>query len=201
MNEENVDRIKHGLVATCLGDSGYFTYKRTRRGDAEIDNIVAYVLENSEKDYRVVDFTPYGYDERQYCSPGFDLPVGCLMRTTHGEYPQYHTSADDLSFVSPENLTESFLMYLEVIGVLEGNGKYLNMNPKCEPQLGRRGLYQNIGGAEQGKKLQLAMLWVLNMSDGNHSLLDIARRSRLQFRLICEAARHLTVAELLKETI
>jgi aminopeptidase-like protein len=123
------------------------------------------------------------------------------MRTTHGEYPQYHTSADDLSFVSPENLTESFLMYLEVIGVLEGNGKYLNMNPKCEPQLGRRGLYQNIGGAEQGKKLQLAMLWVLNMSDGNHSLLDIARRSRLQFRLICEAARHLKVAELLKETI
>jgi aminopeptidase-like protein len=201
MNEENVDKIKHGLVATCLGDSGYFTYKRTRRGDAEIDNIVAYVLENSEKDYRVVDFTPYGYDERQYCSPGFDLPVGCLMRTTHGEYPQYHTSADDLSFVSPENLTESFLMYLEVIGVLEGNGKYLNMNPKCEPQLGRRGLYQNIGGAEQGKKLQLAMLWVLNMSDGNHSLLDIARRSRLQFRLICEAARHLKVAELLKETI
>lgn len=200
LNEKNVDRIRHGLVATCLGDSGGFTYKKTRRGDAEVDDVVAYVLEQSEKEYRVADFIPYGYDERQYCSPGFDLPVGCLMRTTHGGYPQYHTSADDLSFVTPENLAESLSMYLEVIGVLEGNGKYLNVNPKCEPQLGRRGLYQKIGGAEQGKELQLAMLWVLNMSDGNHSLLDIARRSSLRFDLLCEAVRHLEEAELLKES-
>jgi len=200
LNEKNVDRIWHGLVATCLGDSGSFTYKKTRQGDAEIDDVVAYVLEQSEKDYRIADFAPYGYDERQYCSPGFDLPVGCLMRTTHGEYPQYHTSADDLSFVSPENLAESLSMYLEVIAVLEGNRTYINMNPKCEPQLGMRGLYQKIGGAEQGKKLQLAMLWVLNMSDGNHSLLDIARRSKQQFDILCEAANHLEEAGLLKQS-
>jgi len=199
-NERNVDRIWHGLVATCLGDSGSFTYKKTRQGDAEIDDVVAYVLEQSEKDYRIADFTPYGYDERQYCSPGFDLPVGCLMRTTHGEYPQYHTSADDLSFVSPENLAESLSMYLEVITVLEGNRAYINMNPKCEPQLGRRGLYQKIGGAEQGEKLQLAMLWVLNMSDGNHSIMDIARQSNLQFDNLCEAASHLEEVGLLKES-
>lgn len=200
LNEKNVDRIRHGLVATCLGDSGRFTYKKTRQGDTEIDDVVAYVLEQSERDYRVTDFTPYGYDERQYCSPGFDLPVGCLTRTTHGEYPQYHTSADDLSFVSPENLAESLSMYLKVIAVLEGNRTYIDMNPKCEPQLGRRGLYHKIGGAEQEKNQQLAMLWVLNMSDGNHSLLNIARRSGLPFDLLLDAARHLEEAELLKES-
>lgn len=200
LNKRTVDRIRHGLVATCLGDSGSFTYKKTRQGDAEIDDVVAYVLEQSGRDHRVVDFTPYGYDERQYCSPGFDLAVGCLMRTTHGEYPQYHTSADDLSFVSPENLAESLTMYLKVIEVLEGNRTYLNLNPKCEPQLGRRGLYQKTGGAEQETNLQLAMLWVLNMSDGNHSLLNIAQRSGLPFEQLCDAARHLEAAELLKES-
>lgn len=200
LNEQNVNRISHGLVATCLGDSGSFTYKKTRQGNAEIDDVVGYVLEQSENDYQLVEFTPYGYDERQYCSPGFDLPVGCLMRTTHGEYPQYHTSADDLSFVSPENLAESLSLYLEVIAVLEGNRTYLNLQPKCEPQLGRRGLYQKIGGAEQEKELQLAMLWTLNMSDGKHSLLAIAQRSGLPFDLLCDAARQLEAAELLKES-
>ena len=199
LNERNVGRIKHGLVATCLGDSGRFTYKKTRRGDTEIDAVVRHVLENSVKDSRIVDFSPYGYDERQYCSSGFNLPVGCLMRTTHGEYPQYHTSADDLSFVSPQNLADSLSMYLEVVGVLEGNKKYLNLNPKCEPQLGSRGLYQKIGGAEQGKNLQMAIMWVLNMSDGSHSLLDIAQLSGQSFGLLCEAAGLLQEAGLLEE--
>ena len=200
LNEKNVTRINHGLVATCLGDTGRFTYKKSRRGDAEIDDVVAYVLENTGNDYKIVDFSPYGYDERQYCSPGFDLPVGCLTRTTHGEYPQYHTSADDLSFVSSGCLGESLALYREVINVLEKNRTYLNVNQKCEPQLGRRGLYKSTGGAEQEKNLQLGILWLLNMSDGKHTLLEIAQRSGLQCELLSEAACLLKDAGLLEES-
>jgi aminopeptidase-like protein len=98
LNEEKTERIKHGLVAACVGDSGASTYKKSRRGNAEIDQAVAHVLKTSGKEYQIVDFFPYGYDERQYCSPGFNLPVGCLMRTPHGKYPEYHTSADNLEF-------------------------------------------------------------------------------------------------------
>ena len=140
MNEPNVSRIKSGLVIACVGDSGKFTYKKTRQGDADIDNIAAHVLEQSGNDFEILDFLPYGYDERQYCSPGFDLPVGCLMRTPHGQFPEYHTSADNLEFIQPEKLAVSFSIYLAVLNILENNKKYVNQNPKCEPQLGKRGL-------------------------------------------------------------
>ncbi len=96
--------------------------------------------------HRIEDFSPYGYDERQYCSPGFNLPVGCFMRTPHGQYPEYHTSADNLDFVSPEPLAGSLETCLGVLEVLEGNARYLSQNPKGEPQLGRRGLYRSMGG-------------------------------------------------------
>ncbi|HET6515126.1 MAG TPA: DUF4910 domain-containing protein, partial [Thermodesulfovibrionales bacterium] len=142
LNEQNVSRIKHGLVAACLGDSGRFTYKRSRQGNAEIDRAVINVLRNSCKDFEILDFIPFGYDERQYCSPGFNLPVGCLMRTPHGRYPEYHTSADNLGFVRPEYLSDSFSRLLSIVNILENNNKYISLNPKCEPQLGKRGLYQ-----------------------------------------------------------
>jgi aminopeptidase-like protein len=145
-----------------------------------------------------LDFTPYGYDERQYCSPGIDLPVGCFMRTPNGCYPQYHTSADDLSFVSPSSLGESFLQLLRVIQVLEGNDRYLNLNPKCEPQLGRRGLYRQLGGTKDAAASEMALLWVLNLSDGHHDLLDIAVRSDSPFERICNAADSLVNAGLLE---
>ena len=99
LNEATVSRIKHGLVAACVGDSGKFTYKTSRRENAEIDQIVPRVLKDADVDFEVIDFFPYGYDERQYCSPGFDLPVGCLMRTPHGQFPEYHTSADNMDFL------------------------------------------------------------------------------------------------------
>jgi len=199
LNEPNVSKIKHGLVVACVGDSGKFTYKKSRRGDAEIDRAVINILKNSGNDYEIMDFTPIGYDERQYCSPGFNLPVGCLMRTPHGCYPQYHTSADDLNFVQPEYLAASFSVYLSVLNVLENNNKYINQNPKCEPQLGKRGLYQTIGGQKDRKIRELAMLWVLNLSDGNHSLLDISDRSGLEFNLIKDAADTLLEHGLLKK--
>jgi aminopeptidase-like protein len=199
LNEPNVSRIKHGLVAACVGDSGKFTYKKSRQQNADIDRIVPHVLKSSGKDFEVIDFFPYGYDERQYCSPGFDLPVGCLMRTPHGQFPEYHTSADNLSFVKSEALSASLSMYIEVVGMIEGNGKYINQNPKCEPRLGTRGLYKLIGGHENSETFQLAMLWVLNQSDGINSLLDISERSGIKYSYIKDAAHALTDCGLLKE--
>ncbi|GAB60771.1 MAG: DUF4910 domain-containing protein [Candidatus Jettenia sp.] len=199
LNEPYVSRIKHGLVAACLGDSGRFTYKRSRRGNAEIDRVVMNVLKNSGNAYETIDFIPYGYDERQYCSPEFNLPVGCLMRTPYGHYPQYHTSADNLEFVQPKSLTDSLSLYLSIFNVLENNKTYSNRNPKCEPQLGRRGLYQMTGGQKDKKLKELAMLWVLNLSDGSNTLLDISDRSGLEFTLIHEAADMLLKHDLLQE--
>lgn len=198
-NQEHVSRIKHGLVATCLGDPGPFTYKRTPRGDAEIDHVVIEVLNRSQQPYGIVDFAPYGYDERQYCTPGFDLPVGSLTRTTYEHYPEYHTSADNLSLVRPEALVESLQMYAWVVGTLERNRRYLNLNPKAEPQLSRRGLYRLIGHGTEGRNRELALLWVLHLSNGQNSLLDIAKRSGMSFEAIDEAATMLKNVELLSE--
>jgi aminopeptidase-like protein len=196
LNEDKVSHIKHGLVLAGVGDSGKSHYKRSRRGDAEIDRATIHVLRHSGE-FAVVDFSPYGYDERQFCSPGFNLAVGCFMRTPHGRYNEYHTSADNLEFVKPEYLAESLEKCFWVIALLENNKTYLNRNPKCEPQLGRRGLYQMIGGQENGKLKELALLWVLNLSDGEHSLLDIAERSGLAFGLIKNAADALIGHDLL----
>ena len=197
-NEPRVSRIKHGLVVTGVGDASPFTYKRSRRGEAEIDRAAAHVLQHAGASHRVVDFTPYGYDERQYCSPGFDLPVGCFMRTPHGEYREYHTSADDLSFVTPAALAEAFDACRAIVEVLEGNLSYVNQSPKGEPQLGKRGLYRSLGGGLDRASREMAMLWVLNLSDGRHTLLDIAERSGLPFPAVREAATALADHGLLK---
>ncbi len=199
LNEAQVSKIKHGLVLTCMGDPGKSTYKKSRRGDAEIDRAVIHILKQSGKDYEIVEFSPYGYDERQFCSPGFNLPIGCLMRTPNGRYPEYHTSADNLDLVQPQYLADSFSKCLSVLHILENNKKYYNQNPKCEPQLGKRGLYGAIGGEANAKLSELAMLWVLNLSDGNHALLDISERSGLEFDVIKKAADTLLEYDLLKE--
>jgi aminopeptidase-like protein len=198
LNEERARRIAHGLVVACVGDAGRLTYKRSRRGDAEIDRAVVHVLAHSGQDYEVRDFSPYGYDERQYCSPGFDLAVGSLTRTPYGEYPEYHTSGDDPDLVRPDRLADSLQRYLEVFEVLEGNLTYVNLSPKGEPQLGKRGLYRSVGGESHTATSQIAMLWVLNLSDGSHSLLDIAERSKLPFTDVRQAARTLEAAGLLR---
>lgn len=199
LNEEITGRIKHGLVVACVGDPGKLTYKRSRRGDAEIDQAVAHVLINSGQEYEILEFTPYGYDERQYCSPGFNLPVGSLTRTPHGRFPEYHTSADNLDFVQPEYLADTFQTYLTVIEILEKNKKYLNTNPKCEPQLGKRGLYETMGGRKNANQMELAILWILNLSDGNHNLLDICEKADYPFEVIVEGTKLLIEQGLLVE--
>jgi aminopeptidase-like protein len=197
LNEERTSRIKAGLVVTCVGDPGNPTYKRSRRHDALIDRAAEHVLGMSGSDFRIVDFTPYGYDERQYCSPGFNLPVGSLTRTPNGEYSEYHTSADNLDFTKPDALADSLRNYVDVLDVIENDAVYVNQEPKGEPQLGKRGLYESTGGTGAGSDV-MAKLWVLNLCDGEHGLLDIARRSGLSFREIKRAARALYDAGLLE---
>ncbi|MDP9863417.1 DUF4910 domain-containing protein [Streptosporangium brasiliense] len=198
-NRERSERVKHGLVLACAGDSGTLTYKRSRRGDAEIDQVVRHVLRTSGREHEIVDFSPYGYDERQFCSPGFDMPVGSLTRTPYAGYPEYHTSADNPDFVSPEAMADTLETCWEITRVLERNRRYVNLSPYGEPQLGRRGLYGSLGGRSDTKQAQMAMLWVLNLSDEEHSLLDIAERSNLPFAAVADAAQALRGAGLLKE--
>lgn len=196
-NEARVGHVAHGLVLTGVGDRGAVTYKRSRAGDAQVDRAVEHVLRTSGRAHEVRDFSPWGYDERQYGSPGFKLPVGCLMRTPHGEYDEYHTSADDLDFVDAASLADSFEICRAAFGVLEGNRTYRNLSPRGEPQLGRRGVYRKTGGSDL-PGLEKAMLWVLSFSDGSSSLLDIAERAGLPFPVVAEAARTLESVELLE---
>jgi aminopeptidase-like protein len=190
-NEDRVGLIKHGLVISGVGDGGGPTYKRSRRGNAEIDRAMAHVLKHSGHHSTIVDFSPYGYDERQYCSPGFNLPVGMFQRAQYGKYPEYHTSADDLDFIRPQHLRDSYTIIRAALEVLEADRRFQSALPKCEPQLGRRGLYAAIGNEKRGDSKKMAMLWVLNYSDGEHSLLDIAERSDLPFVIIRSAAETL----------
>jgi aminopeptidase-like protein len=195
-NEGIAARIAHGLVVSCVGDGGGPTYKMSRRSDALIDRAMAHVLRR-EDTAQIVPFSPYGYDERQYCSPGFNLPVGLFQRSRFGEFPEYHTSGDNLELIGPTHLAASYRMIVTLLDVLENDAVMYNTSPKCEPQLGRRGLYAPVGGIADGTGQTMALLWVLNLSDGTNSLLDIAERAGLPFVVIHEAARRLAAHGLL----
>jgi aminopeptidase-like protein len=189
-------RVKHGLVLTCLGDGGDFHYKKSRQGGAVVDRAAASVLRGMSAAHHILEFSPYGYDERQFCSPGFNLPVGCLMRSHWGQFPEYHTSADNLDFVRPSALAESLDACLRIVDVLEHDIVYRNTNPFCEPALGRRGLYATVGGPTIADE-NMARLWVLNLADGTNSLIDIAERSGLSFATIKKVAAELVAHGLL----
>jgi aminopeptidase-like protein len=195
-NEAAASRIVAGLTLACVGDPAPLTYKRSRRGDALIDRAAAHVLRRSGK---LVDFVPWGWDERQFNSPAFDLPVGSLCRSREGEFEEYHSSADDLELVRPEQLEVALDNVLEILDVVETDRRYVNLAPKGEPQLGKRGLYPKMGGPAAEEE-QLAMLWVLNQSDGGKSLLEIAERSGILFASLRNSARKLVEAGLLAET-
>jgi aminopeptidase-like protein len=188
-NESTSQRIKHGLVVAMVGDAGGPTYKKSRRGNAAIDRAVAQVLHHSGLTPSIIDFFPYGYDERQFCSPGFNLPVGLFQRSRFAQIPQYHTSADNLEFIRADHLARSYGLIASTIDVIERDAVYLNTMPQCEPQLGKRGLYRVIGEDKGAEAANLAMLWILNLSDGAHSLLDIAERAKLPFPVVCKIAQ------------
>jgi aminopeptidase-like protein len=196
-NRERVSSIRHALSLVCLGDASALTYKRTLHGAQEVDRVLCHVLRASAQPHRVIDYYPYGYDERQFNSPGFRVPMGSLMRAQHGTFPEYHTSADDLSFVLPDQLAASLELCLSAIEVLDENRRYQNLAPYGEPQLGRRGVYRAIGGADI-EHAQLAALWVLTLSDGEHDLVHIAERAGLPFAQIRRAAELLEAQQLLR---
>jgi len=180
-NENNVHKMKYGVVATCVGDSGQLTYKKTKQGNTLIDKIVEKILVDSRDSYEIVDFFPTGSDERQFSSPGFNIPVGSLVRTLYGKFPEYHTSADNMDFINSKSLQDSFTKYNSIIHVLENNVIYKNQNPKCEPNLGKRKLYDLIGANKELPSNSNSIFWLLNQSDGNTSLLEIATKSNISF--------------------
>ena len=185
-------------MLSCIGDAAPFTYKKTRRGDATIDTVVQHVLKAAGAEHQVIDFSPYGYDERNFCSPRHNLPVGSLTRSTHSEFSGYHSSGDNLDLVSGSRLEEALFACLSVVSVLEGDCRYLNLIPDAEPQLGKRGLYGMMGGLQKRAAMEMALLWVMNLSDGRHGLLEIAERSGYSFDLIREAAELLVTHEILR---
>jgi aminopeptidase-like protein len=194
-NVDTAHRIQHGLILSGVGDSGPFTYKKSRQGNARIDRVVPRVLEGERIQHSVQEFSPYGYDERQFCSAGFNLPMGCFSRTPYGKYPEYHTSNDHPAFVKPESLAESLRALLCIVDQLESEQTFVNTKPKCEPQLGRRGLYGELNSDGE----TMAMLWLLNMSDGTNSLHDIAERATIPIERLVRVAKTLESHGLLEE--
>lgn len=216
-NERNVNKIDCGLVATCLGDSGNITYKKTRNGNSLIDKIVEKILKESGNKYNIIDFFPSGSDERQFSSPGFNLQIGSITRTLYGEFSEYHTSADNLNFVKPTYLQDTFEKYVKVILELEKSFQnrsrikkirekrnqrkklvYTNLFPKGEPNLGKRGLYNQIGAKKDGLEDKMPIFWILNLSDGQNSLYDIAKRSKISLSVLKKNAQMLVETGLIK---
>jgi aminopeptidase-like protein len=196
-NRGRLELIRHGLTIACIGDDGPFTYKRSRRGDAEIDRAAEIALRDMGIPCELVEFEPWGGDERQFCSPGFDLPLGALARTAHAAHAVNHTSDDGLDQIRPASLQASICLCLAIIDVLETNRACVNLSPYGEPQLGRRGLYRAAGGAVERPEDERALLWTLNLSDGSRTLLDIAARSGLPYRTVRRAAERLEEVGLL----
>ncbi|MBL8550265.1 MAG: DUF4910 domain-containing protein [Hyphomonadaceae bacterium] len=197
-NGDRIKNIHQGLILSCVGDAGGPTYKRSQKGDALIDKAVEKVMRDNSKEPNIVDFWPYGYDERQYNSPAFRLNVGLMLRSRFGLFPEYHTSADNMDFIRPEYLEESYKTALEVIDIIENDYKMVNLSPNGEPNLGKRGLYGAVGGDKKEYDANLPMLWMLNQSDGTKSILDIALRAKLPFPRFHRIAKILEEYDLLE---
>jgi aminopeptidase-like protein len=199
-----VSKTVAGYVVTCVGDPAPFSYKRSRQGNSFADRIVEHVLK-TKGTYPlagIMDFSPTGSDERQYCSPGFDLPIGSIMRSQYGTYKEYHTSLDNKDFISFDAMQESIDLYFEVCRTLEMACTYRNKIMACEPHLGRRGLYPSIGAGQEGftNVRPLPLLWVLNLSDGHHDLLDISQRCGIDMNTLHAAASQLLHHDLIERT-
>lgn len=184
------EHVVAGYVVTCVGIDVPFVYKRSRRGDSLADLATLHVLQERDQPFSDLEFFPDGgSDERQYCSPGFNLPVGSLMRAMYGTYPEYHTSLDDKNLISFSALQETIDVYEQIIRVLEHNRSYRSLYPFGEPQLGRRGLYSTLGTRDSSSSESVsALLWLLNYADGEHDLLEIASRSGHSMDALAAAA-------------
>lgn len=197
-NRDRVPKVVGGLTLTCLGDTAPLTYKRTFSGQHPIDSFARSALARTNASPRLLDFYPYGYDERQYNSPGFRMPIGSLMRSRHGRFPEYHTSLDNPQLIAADRLEEAKIAVVQILAFLDGNRRYRSLVPDGEPQLGRRGIYRAMGGGGDPEALQYAMLWLLQAGDGEHSLLDVSERSEIAFETISAAADLLAEHDLIE---
>ncbi len=192
------EKLVAGYIVNCLGTSRKYTYKKSRRGNTLTDRAAELMLKELEENYLIEDFSPTGSDEKHYCSPGFNLPVGSLMTDKYATYEEYHTSADNKSFISFEALEKSINRYLEIIYILKNNYTYRNLMPYGEPQLGKRHLFPSIGSQKNKDGFFVALKWVLNYSDGTNDLIQIAHRSGISYSLLVSAATQLLVSGLLE---
>lgn len=190
-----------GFVVTTVGDPGAFTYKKSRQGVALQDRAAEAVLRTLGKPFHLEDFVPIGSDERQYGSPGFNLPVGSLMRTRYGKYKEYHTSADNKAFISFKALEETIRVYLQVIDLMENNCRWQSNNPNCEPQLGKRGLYPDLGSQKEKDSFVETLMWVLNLCDGRHDTIDMVVKSGKPPGSVLEVLRVLEREKLIVRSI
>lgn len=193
------NHLEAGFVVTTIGDNGKFSYKRSRRGNALPDRAAELILKQTQPEYNIENFFPTGSDERQYCSPGFNLPVGSIMRTRYAKYKEYHTSGDNKEFICFAAMQQSVELYLKVIELIENNKFYINKMPFCEPQLGKRGLYPSLGSQKDTALAVDAMMWVLNLADGTKDLIDIITASNHDYKTILSVAATLEQNGLLEE--
>jgi aminopeptidase-like protein len=193
------EHMTAGYVVTCVGDAGPYTYKRSRNGDTLADRAAIHVISQTDGIEKVfLDFVPdRGSDERQYCSPGFKLPVGSMTRTMYSDYPEYHTSLDNRDFISFDAMTETVDMYYRIMLALDQNVSYRSLMPFGEPQLGRRGLMTTLATRGDPEETS-AIRWVLCFSDGEHDLLSIAERSGRSLELLHSAAQRCVESGLLE---
>lgn len=219
-NEDAVRALQGGFVTTTVGGPGKFGYKRTFLGDSLIDRVVKQAFHDLDREYIEYPFDINGSDERQYSTPGLRVPVGTICKDKYYEYPFYHTSLDNLEFVSAANLVETLKVYLAAMDNLEHNCIYRSLNPIGEPMLGKRGLYPQTGGAikqkavsqvETGKHISMAddqsiqygneldaIRWILFYADGKTPLLDIAEKTDLPMRQLTEICGRLVTERLLE---
>jgi len=166
--------LQAGLVVTCVGDSGIPTFKKSRRGDSIIDRLIINNLSSEFTDFNIEDFFPTGSDERQYCSPYYNLPVASLMRTRYAKYKEYHTSADNKSIMDFEGMNTFINFYNKILIDLEYIHKYIVVDGRGEPFLRGHNLYQSLGAKKQIPQMTNIILWALNSSTGDCDTLDIA---------------------------
>ncbi|NVJ91188.1 MAG: DUF4910 domain-containing protein [Methylocystaceae bacterium] len=207
-NETEMQKLQGGFVVTTCGGPGGYGHKETFQGNHELDRAVRLIFRDANTDLISYPFVPDGSDERQYSSPGFRIPVTTISKDKYYEYPYYHTSLDNKAFVTGENLALTAEYYMKAIAVLEKNRVYRSLNPKCEPQLGKRNLYPSTGGGQK----QIAagavnsdinnqvdiICWMMFLADGKHDLIDMAERSGYPFEDISHLADRLVEEGLLE---
>jgi aminopeptidase-like protein len=191
-------QVRGGLVMTGLGDSSPLTYKASRRGSTRMDRLAKRVLNARDPSTRLLPWDPYGYDERQFCSPGFDLAVGRLTRGVHGRYPEYHTSGDNAAFVSAPQIEAAIQAVLDLLQRFDAEPVLHHRQPLGEPQLGRRGLYSSVGGAVDSRSIETSYLWVLSLADGQHGLADVVEQAGLPSEVVQAAYERLFAAGLVE---